>query len=289
MRLVRFGARGTERPGLLDAQGRVRDLSAHVPDLGPAALAPEVLARLSALNPESLPVADAGRLGCPVAGVGKIVGVGLNYRDHAEECGAAIPQTPILFFKATTSLSGPDDDVVLPPGSTATDWEVELAVVIGSRARRVAAGNALRHVAGYCIGHDVSERMHQLELGTQWTKGKSHDTFCPLGPWLVTADEVPDPQRLALWCEVNGARVQDSGTHHMIFDVAACIADASRYMTLEPGDVILTGTPAGVGLGRTPRVYLKAGDVVRLGIQGLGTQTQRVVAGVAGDAGRGAA
>lgn len=279
MKLVRFGPPGQERPGAVDAQGRVRDLSDVVGDIDARVLGAAALRALTATALDSLPLApEAARLGCPVAGIGKIVGVGLNYRDHAEECGAPIPQTPILFLKPATSLSGPNDPIVLPPGSTSTDWEVELGVVIGTAAKNVSAAQALSHVAGYCLAHDVSERHDQLQLGSQWTKGKSHDTFCPVGPWLVTADEVGDVQALAMWCDVNGRRVQHSSTAQMIFGVAQCIADISRYMTLLPGDLIVTGTPAGVGLGQKPPRYLAAGDVVALGIERLGTQTQRVQA-----------
>ncbi len=283
MKLVRFGPVGQERPGAIDRDGRVRDLSGVVADIAPAALTPPALAALAALALDTLPLAPAdARLGCPVAAIGKIVGVGLNYRDHAEECGAAIPQTPILFLKPTSSLAGPNDAIVLPPGSTSTDWEVELGVVIGTRAKNVAVADALAHVAGYCLAHDVSERHDQLQLGSQWTKGKSHDGFCPVGPWLVTADEVADVQALPMWCDVNGRRMQASSTQQMIFGVAQCIADISRYMTLMPGDLLITGTPAGVGLGQKPPLYLKAGDRVTLGIESLGSQAQQVLAASAG-------
>lgn len=278
MKLVRFGSAGAERPGIVDHTGAIRDLSGFVEDIHGAELSPARLKAIEAIGLERLPlVPDGVRLGCPVGRVGKIVGVGLNYRDHARECGAAIPQTPILFLKPTTSLAGPNDSVALPPGSTKTDWEVELAVVIGLTAKNVSVSQALSHVAGYCIAHDISERFHQLEMGTQWTKGKSHDGFCPVGPWLVTANEVGDPQALDLWCEVNGKRVQASNTSDMIFSVAECISDASRYMTLMPGDIIITGTPAGVGLGQKPQWYLSGGDRVRLGIERLGEQGQTFV------------
>lgn len=281
MKFVRFGPTGQERPGAIDADGNIRDLSALVADISPAMLNEEALRRLASTDLATLPLApDGARLGCPIAGIGKIVGVGLNYRDHAKECGAAIPTTPILFLKPTTSLTGPNDVIVLPSGSISTDWEVELGVVIGTQAKNVSVEDALSHVAGYCIAHDVSERHDQIQLGSQWTKGKSHDTFCPVGPWLVTADEIENVQGLEMWCAVNGRRVQDSSTAEMIFDVASCIADISRYMTLLPGDLIITGTPAGVGLGQKPPVYLKPGDEVSLGIQGLGTQTQPVRTGV---------
>ena len=278
MKLVRFGPAGNERPGIVDHTGAIRDLTGFIHDIGGEELSPARLKAIEAIGLELLPVVPKGvRLGCPVAGVGKIIGVGLNYRDHAKECGAPIPQTPILFLKPTTSLGGPNDSIPLPPGSTKTDWEVELAVVIGLKARNVPVSRALSHVAGYCVAHDVSERHDQLELGTQWTKGKSHDGFCPVGPWLVTPNEAGDPQALDLWCEVNGRMVQQSNTSDMIFSVAECIADASRYMTLMPGDIIITGTPAGVGLGQKPPRFLSSGDKVRLGIEGLGEQRQTFV------------
>lgn len=279
MKLLRHGAAGAERPGLIAPDGTVRDLSAIVPDIDAALLAdPARLTALRAVDPLSLPVVGGEvRLANPLGGIGKIVGVGLNYHDHARECGLAIPAEPILFLKATTSLSGPYDAIRLPDGAQKTDWEVELGVVIGHTARNVAEEAALDHVFGYCIAHDVSERAHQLEHGGQWTKGKSHDTFCPLGPWLVTADEVPQPQALDLWCEVDGVVRQKSSTAEMIFNVAEVVAYTSRFMTLEAGDLIITGTPAGVGLGMKPPVYLARGQEVRLGIAGLGQQRQRVV------------
>lgn len=279
MKLLRYGEAGHERPGLLDPAGTVRSLADHVTDIDPAFLGdPSTLAALAALDPADLPAVEDGvRLGCPLAGIGKIVGVGLNYHDHARECGAPIPAEPILFLKATTALSGPDDPIPLPDGADKTDWEVELGVVIGRKARGVAVEDALAHVFGYCVAHDVSERGHQLERGGQWTKGKSHDGFCPVGPWLVTAEEVGDPQALALWCDVNGVRRQSSTTGEMIFGVAKVVSYISRFMTLVPGDLIITGTPAGVGLGQRPPVYLKRGDHVRLSIAGLGEQNQTVV------------
>lgn len=279
MKLVRYGEVGRERPGLLDRNGTVRSLEGRVADIDAALLGdPQAVALLAALDPESLPaVGNPGRLGCPVAGIGKIVGVGLNYHDHARECGAAIPAEPILFLKATTALCGPDDPIRLPDGAEKTDWEVELGVVIGREARNVPLDQALGHVFGYCIAHDVSERAHQLERGGQWTKGKSHDSFCPVGPWLVSADEVGDPQALDMWCDVCGIRRQDSSTGEMIFGVATVVSYISHFMTLLPGDLIITGTPAGVGLGQRPPVYLKRGDTVRLGITGLGEQNQTVV------------
>ena len=280
MKLLRFGEPGSERPGLLDARGTIRDLSGEVGDVGPATLAPRALARLRALDPASLPAVDAGvRLGPCVAGVGKLLCIGLNYSDHAEETGAPVPGEPILFMKATTAISGPNDPVVVPRGSTRLDWEVELGIVIGRRASYVAEDEALDCVAGYCVVNDVSEREFQLERpGGQWTKGKSADTFAPLGPWMVTKDEVPDPQNLDLWLEVNGRRFQDGNTRTMIFGVKRIVSFASCYMTLEPGDVIPTGTPPGVGMGRKPQIFLMPGDVMRLGVAGLGEQRQEVVA-----------
>jgi 2-keto-4-pentenoate hydratase/2-oxohepta-3-ene-1,7-dioic acid hydratase in catechol pathway len=279
MKLLRHGPAGAERPGMLDAGGRVRDLSGHVPDIAGSALSDAGLAALRALDPEALPpVAEGTRLGPCVGAVGKVVGIGLNYSDHAAEVGAKIPAEPILFMKATSSLCGPDDDLFLPRGSQKLDWEVELAVVIGTRARYVAEDRALDHVAGYAVIHDVSEREFQTERGGQWVKGKSHDRFGPLGPWLVTRDAVPDPQALALWLDVNGAARQRGTTATMVFGVAALVAYVSGFMTLEPGDVIATGTPPGVGMGMKPPVFLQAGDLVELGIDGLGRQRQRVVA-----------
>ena len=280
MKLLRFGEPGSERPGLLDADGAIRDLSGEVGDVGPETLGPEALARLSGLDPASLPAVDAGvRLGPCVTGVGKLLCIGLNYSDHAEETGAPIPGEPILFMKATTAISGPNDPVVVPRGSTKLDWEVELGIVIGRRASYVTEDEALDYVAGYCVVNDVSEREFQLERpGGQWTKGKSADTFAPLGPWMVTKDEVPDPQNLDLWLAVNGRRFQDGNTRTMIFGVRRIVSFASCYMTLEPGDVIPTGTPPGVGAGRRPQVFLEPGDVMRLGAGGLGEQRQEVVA-----------
>jgi 2-keto-4-pentenoate hydratase/2-oxohepta-3-ene-1,7-dioic acid hydratase in catechol pathway len=278
MKLVRFGEIGRERPGLVAPDGRIHSLDGHIRDVDAALVGDAAAcAKLAALDVKGLPLAQEGaRLGCPIAGIGKIVGIGLNYHDHARECGAAIPQEPIVFLKATTSLAGPDDDIRLPAGSQKTDWEVELGVVIGRKAQNVALSQALDHVFGYCVAHDVSERAHQLERGGQWTKGKSHDTFCPLGPWLVTADEVGDPQRLRMWCDVNGVRRQDSATGDMIFPVAEIVSYVSGFMTLLPGDLLITGTPAGVGLGQKPPFFLKRGDGVALGIEKLGEQRQRV-------------
>lgn len=275
MKLLRHGPTGQERPGLLDATGTLRDLSAHLPEVNGAALQPEALARLAALNPADLPPLPADtRLGCPVAGVGKIVCVGLNYADHAAESGMPVPTEPVLFLKATSSISGPNDPVTIPRGSVKTDWEVELGVVIGRRASYVERADAMNHVAGYVLVNDVSEREYQLERGGQWDKGKSCDTFSPIGPWLVTRDEVPDPQALGMWLDVNGRRFQNGNTRTMVFGVAELVAYISGFMTLHPGDIISTGTPPGVGLGQKPPAYLKAGDVMQLGIDGLGTQRQ---------------
>jgi 2-keto-4-pentenoate hydratase/2-oxohepta-3-ene-1,7-dioic acid hydratase in catechol pathway len=273
MKLVRFGETGRERPGLIGQDGAVRDLSSLVPDLGPESLSPEALERLRGVDPAGLPpVPDGVRLGAPVARVGKIVAIGLNYRDHAEEAGLGVPTEPAIFLKAVTSISGPNDDIVIPPGSVKTDWEVELGIVIGTRARRVSEDEAMGHVAGYLCVNDVSEREYQLERGGTWDKGKGCDSFAPLGPWLVTADEVPNPQALELWLNVNGVRRQSGSTAAMIAGVRKIVSYASGFMTLEPGDIIATGTPAGVGLGCKPPEYLKPGDVVELGITGLGAQ-----------------
>jgi 2-keto-4-pentenoate hydratase/2-oxohepta-3-ene-1,7-dioic acid hydratase in catechol pathway len=280
MKLVRYGARGREKPGLIDPQGKLRDLSAHCADIGWAELSPAGRKRLQAIDPSTLPpVKGKPRLGVPFTGIGKIVGVGLNYRDHAKETGAAIPTEPVIFMKATTAINGPFDNVVLPRGSTHTDWEAELGLVIGKAARYVGEDKALSHLAGYVTFHDVSERDYQKNRGGTWDKGKGCDSFAPIGPWLVTADEVKDPQKLRVWCEVNGVMRQDSNTARMIFPAARLIAYISQFMTLNPGDVICTGTPAGVGLGMKPPRFLKAGDVVRLGVEGLGEQRQKIVAG----------
>jgi 2,4-diketo-3-deoxy-L-fuconate hydrolase len=278
MKLVRYGNPGKERPGLIDAAGKLRDLSAVVPDIGPAQLTDAVLARLLKLKTDKLPlVRGKPRMGCPVNGVGKFIAIGLNYSDHAKEAGMPIPKEPIVFTKAISCIQGPDDDVMLPKGSVKGDWEIELGVVIGRKARHVTQKSALDYVAGYCLSNDVSEREFQLERGGQWDKGKGCDTFGPLGPWLVTKDEIENPQRLAMWLDVNGQRRQTGNTRTMIFSVAKIVSHLSEYMTLMPGDVIITGTPPGVGLGMKPQRFLKAGDVMTLGIEGLGTQTQRVV------------
>jgi len=279
VKLLRYGAPGQEQPGLIDASGRLRDLSGPIADIAETALLPASLERLRGLDAETLPLVEgAPRLGPCVSQVGKIVGVGLNYRDHAAESNMAIPTEPPLFLKATSAIVGPNDDVEIPRGSEKTDWEVELGVVIGLRAKNVSIEQALAHVAGYCIVNDVSERAFQLERGGQWDKGKGCDTFAPLGPWLVTTEEIRDPQALDLWLEVDGRRFQNGNTRTMIFGVAYLISYISQFMTLHPGDVISTGTPPGVGLGQKPPVYLKPGQVMRLGIRGLGEQRQRTVA-----------
>jgi 2-keto-4-pentenoate hydratase/2-oxohepta-3-ene-1,7-dioic acid hydratase in catechol pathway len=279
MKLIRYGRKGLEKPGLVDAQGHVRDLMGVLPDITATTLMPQSLARLAMVPPQALPVVPApGRIGLPWSGCGKFIGVGLNYADHAAEAGLSVPAEPVLFMKTTSSMIGCNDPVVLPQGSVKSDWEVELGVVIGSKARYVSEADALSHVAGYCIVNDLSEREYQLERGGQWDKGKGCDTFGPVGPWLVTRDEVPDPQSLALWLEINGRRMQNGSTRTMVFGVATLVSAISRFMTLYPGDLISTGTPPGVGLGHKPPLYLKPGDEMRLGIDGLGEQRQRVFA-----------
>jgi 2-keto-4-pentenoate hydratase/2-oxohepta-3-ene-1,7-dioic acid hydratase in catechol pathway len=279
MKLLRYGPPGQEQPGLLDSDGKIRDLSGVVRDIDGEALMPAALDRLRRLDPASLPlVAGSPRLGPCVARVPKIVAIGLNYRLHAQETGAAIPSEPIFFMKATSSICGPDDDVIIPKGSQKTDYEVELGIVIGTTARYIAVHDAPQHIAGYCVVNDVSEREFQIERGGQWTKGKSADTFCPIGPWLVSADEVPNPGALALWTEVNGERRQSSNTADLIFGVNHIVSYVSHFMTLQPGDVIPTGTPSGVGMGFKPPRFLKPGDRVRLSVEGLGEQNQRLVA-----------
>ena len=279
MKLLRYGAPGAEKPGLLDAAGAIRDLSGHIADIGPAELSPESLKRLAAIDPDSLPrVEGAVRYGAPVANVGKFIAIGLNCADHGAESNMPIPTEPIVFMKATTCIQGPNDEVMIPKDSVKTDWEVELGVVIGKTARYVEESEALDYVAGYCTINDVSEREYQLEQGSQWDKGKGCDTFGPIGPWLVTGDEVGDPQDLGMWLDVNGKRMQTGNTKTMVFGCAFLVAYLSRYMTLAPGDIITTGTPPGVGLGFKPPVYLKAGDRISLGIDKLGDQHQNVVA-----------
>ena len=278
MKLVRFGSKGREKPGLLDAQGQLRDLSAHCTDIGWAELSPAGRKRLKAIDPATLPlVKGKTRFGVPFTGISKIIGVGLNYREHAKETGAAIPTEPVLFMKATTAINGPFDDIVLPRTSVKTDWEAELGLVIGKEARYVGEDKALSYLAGYVTFHDVSERDFQKNRGGSWDKGKGCDTFAPIGPWLVTPDEVKNPQSLRVWSTVNGEKRQDSTTADMIFSCAHLISYISQFMTLNPGDVICTGTPPGVGLGMNPPQFLKAGDVVRIGVDGLGEQCQKVV------------
>jgi 2-keto-4-pentenoate hydratase/2-oxohepta-3-ene-1,7-dioic acid hydratase in catechol pathway len=277
MKLSRIGPKGQEKPALLDEHGQWRDLSVVLTDLTPAALTPEGLTKLRALEPSSLPVLEPGRFGVPWAGCGKFICVGLNYADHAAESGLPVPAEPVLFTKHTCTMIGADDPVVLPQGSVKTDWEVELGVVIGSKARYVSEADALKHVAGYCVVNDVSEREYQIERGGTWDKGKGCDTFGPVGPWFVSADEIADPQQLPMWLEVNGRRFQNGSTRTMVFGVAQLVSYISRFMTLYPGDLITTGTPPGVGMGQKPNpIYLKAGDAMRLGIEGLGEQHQSV-------------
>ncbi len=280
MKLLRYGPPGAEQPGMLDRDGKLRDLSAHLRDVDGSAIAPASLARLAAIDPASLPlVASSPRLGACVARPLNFVCIGLNYADHAAETGAAIPKEPIVFLKSLGAYSGPNDDVKIPRGSSKTDWEVELGIVIGSTARYVTEAAALAHVAGYCVVNDVSEREFQIERGGTWDKGKGCDTFGPTGPWLVTKDEVADPQNLRLWTEVDGVRMQDGSTRTMIFNVVQIVSYVSHFITLHPGDVIATGTPPGVGLGKKPTpIFLKPGQTMRLGIEGLGEQTQKLVA-----------
>ncbi|MDL2357473.1 MAG: fumarylacetoacetate hydrolase family protein [Pseudomonadota bacterium] len=276
MKLVRYGRPGKEKPGLIDDEGRLRSLAAVIDDIGPAQLSDKALRKLAKVDVKTLPlVRGEPRFGVPLAGVGKFIGIGLNYADHAAETGMPIPKEPIVFSKAVTSLSGPDDTVLLPPGAKKADWEVELGVVIGTRAQYVSEADALDYVAGFCVVNDVSERAYQFD-SSQWDKGKGCDTFGPVGPWLVTRDEVIDVQRLDLYLELNGKRMQTGCTETMIFTVAQIVSYLSRFMTLEPGDIIATGTPPGVGVGRTPPRFLKPGDTLRLGIAGLGEQQQQV-------------
>jgi 2,4-didehydro-3-deoxy-L-rhamnonate hydrolase len=282
VKLLRYGSPGQEKPGVLDAQGRVRDLSGVIADVAGAALLPESLARLRALNMDSLPLVAGTpqqdlRLGACVGQVGKFICIGLNYSDHAAESNMPVPPEPVVFNKWTSAIVGPDDAVEIPRGSVKTDWEVELGVVIGKGGRYIEEADALSHVAGYCVVNDVSEREYQLERSGTWDKGKGCDTFGPTGPWLVTADEVPDPQALRMWLEVDGKRYQDGSTATMVYGVAFLVSYLSRFMSLQPGDVISTGTPPGVGLGQKPPVYLRAGQTMRLGIDGLGIQTQITV------------
>lgn len=280
MKLMRVGPLGQEKPAILDKDGKVRDLSAHVTDIGGAAISPEGLAKIAALDPASLPEIAVDRIGACVAGTGKFICIGLNYSDHAAETGATVPPEPVIFMKAASAICGPDDDVLIPRTSEKTDWEVELGVVIGKTAKYVSEADAMDYVAGYCVSHDVSERAFQTERAGQWTKGKSCDTFGPIGPWLVTKDEISDPQNLKMWLSVNGKMMQDGSSKTMVYGVAHLVSYLSQFMSLHPGDVISTGTPPGVGLGMKPPQFLKAGDVVELGIEGLGTQKQTFKADV---------
>ncbi|HAP24054.1 MAG TPA: 2-hydroxyhepta-2,4-diene-1,7-dioate isomerase [Achromobacter sp.] len=278
MKLMRYGAKGAEKPALIDADGQVRDLSSVIADITAQTLVPAKLAELRALDPASLPlVAQPGRVAPPWSGMGKFICIGLNYADHAAESGLPVPAEPVIFMKTTSAVVGCNDPVVLPRESVKTDWEVELGVVIGEKARYVSEADAMKHVAGYCVVNDVSEREYQIERGGTWDKGKGCDTFGPIGPWLATADEIPNPQDLEMWLEVNGKRYQNGSTRTMVFGVAQLVSYVSRFMTLYPGDLISTGTPPGVGMGQKPApVYLKAGDEMKLGIAGLGEQRQRV-------------
>ncbi|WP_407178354.1 fumarylacetoacetate hydrolase family protein [Bradyrhizobium sp. STM 3562] len=279
MKLVRYGAKGAEKPGLIDKSGQLRDLSAHIRDLDGEAYTPASLKKLAAIDPASLPTVGGNpRLGPPVTGISKFVAIGLNYSDHAKETGNPIPAEPIFFLKANTSLSGPNDPVEKPRGSTKLDWEVEIAAIIGTRAKYVSEADAMNHVAGYCVCNDVSERNFQIDRPGQWTRGKSHDTFGPLGPWVATKDEIENVQNLSMWLDVNGQRKQTGSTKTMIFSIAKCVSYLSQFLTLLPGDIITTGTPPGVGTGMKPPQFLNVGDVVTLGIEGLGEQRQQIIA-----------
>lgn len=280
MKLMRVGQPGHEKPAILDAEGKIRDLSAHVKDIGGDAISPEGLKKIAGLDLSTLPVLTEDRIGACVAGTGKFICIGLNFSDHAAETGAAVPSEPVIFLKATSAIVGPNDNVVIPRGSKKTDWEVELGVVIGKTAKYVSEADALDYVAGYCVSHDVSERAFQTERQGQWTKGKSCDTFGPIGPWLVTKDEIADPQNLGMWLKVNGETMQNGSSKTMVYGVANVVSYLSQFMSLHPGDVISTGTPPGVGLGMKPQRFLKAGDVVELGIEGLGSQKQTFVADI---------
>jgi len=280
MKLMRVGQPGHEKPAILDAEGKIRDLSAHVKDIGGDAISPEGLKKIAALDLSTLPVLTEDRIGACVAGTGKFICIGLNFSDHAAETGAAVPSEPVIFMKATSAIVGPNDNVVIPRGSEKTDWEVELGVVMGKTAKYVSEADALDYVAGYCVSHDVSERAFQTERQGQWTKGKSCDTFGPIGPWLVTKDEIADPQNLGMWLKVNGETMQNGSSKTMVYGVANVVSYLSQFMSLHPGDVISTGTPPGVGLGMKPQRFLKAGDVVELGIEGLGSQKQTFVADI---------
>ncbi|WHA41280.1 fumarylacetoacetate hydrolase family protein [Agrobacterium larrymoorei] len=278
MKLMRVGQPGHEKPAILDSEGKIRDLSGHVQDIGGEAISPEGLKKIASIDLSTLPVLQEDRIGACVAGTGKFICIGLNFSDHAAETGATVPSEPVIFMKATSAIVGPNDNVIIPRGSEKTDWEVELGVVIGKTAKYVSEEEALDYVAGYCVSHDVSERAFQTERQGQWTKGKSCDTFGPIGPWLVTKDEVADPQNLGMWLKVNGETMQDGSSKTMVYGVAHVVSYLSQFMSLHPGDVISTGTPPGVGLGMKPPRFLKAGDVVELGIEGLGSQKQTFVA-----------
>jgi 2-keto-4-pentenoate hydratase/2-oxohepta-3-ene-1,7-dioic acid hydratase in catechol pathway len=278
MKLLRYGPKGKEKPGLLDSEGRIRDLSSLIDDVTGETISPKSLARIKKAKPESLPlVRGKPRIGACIANPQKFIAIGLNYSDHAAESGLQVPPEPVVFTKQVSCLSGPFDDVTIPPKSKKSDWEVELGVIIGTTAKNIAKRDALKHVAGYCTINDLSEREFQAERAGQWTKGKSYDTFGPVGPWLVTADEVADPQKLGMWLDLNGKRVQNGSTATMVFGVAHIVAYLSQFFTLLPGDIITTGTPPGVGMGMKPQRFLKPGDVMRLGIEGLGEQEQKVV------------
>ncbi|MNU73240.1 Ureidoglycolate lyase [compost metagenome] len=280
MKLMRVGQPGQEKPAILDAEGKIRDLSAHVKDIGGDAISPEGLKKIAAIDLSTLPVLNEDRIGACVAGTGKFICIGLNFSDHAAETGATVPPEPVIFMKATSAIVGPNDNVTIPRGSEKTDWEVELGVVIGKTAKYVSEADALDYVAGYCVSHDVSERAFQTERAGQWTKGKSCDTFGPIGPWLVTKEEITDPQNLGMWLKVNGQTMQNGSSKTMVYGVAHVVSYLSQFMSLHTGDVISTGTPPGVGMGLKPPRYLKAGDVVELGIEGLGSQKQTFVADI---------
>ncbi|TCV51924.1 fumarylacetoacetate hydrolase family protein [Agrobacterium tumefaciens] len=280
MKLMRVGQPGQEKPAILDAEGKIRDLSAHVKDIDGDAISPEGLKKIAAIDLSTLPVLNEDRIGACVAGTGKFICIGLNFSDHAAETGATVPPEPVIFMKATSAIVGPNDNVTIPRGSEKTDWEVELGVVIGKTAKYVSEADALDYVAGYCVSHDVSERAFQTERAGQWTKGKSCDTFGPIGPWLVTKEEITDPQNLGMWLKVNGQTMQDGSSKTMVYGVAHVVSYLSQFMSLHTGDVISTGTPPGVGMGLKPPRYLKAGDVVELGIEGLGSQKQTFVADI---------
>ncbi len=279
MKLLRYGPKGAEKPGIIDANGQIRDLSNHIGDVGGDSLSPEILRKIADIDIETLPeVEGSTRIGPCVGQVGKFICIGLNYADHAEESGLEVPPEPVLFFKATSAICGPDDDVIIPKNSEKTDWEVELGVIIGSHTSYVSEEDAMDHVAGYCVINDLSERAFQIERAGQWVKGKSADTFGPIGPWLVTKDEVDDPQNLSMWLEVDEKRYQDGSTSTMVYNVRHVVSYISQFMSLQPGDIISTGTPPGVGMGQKPQVYLKPGQTIRLGVEGLGVQHQKVIA-----------